>query len=64
MICHARRDDDPAKTVCSVDLGDNKRGCACRIALEAEIEAGKFGIETRVARVPDSARPIELEESA
>lgn len=56
MICQARRDDDPTKTVCSVDLGDNKRGCACRIAVEADIEAANVRPETRVARVPDSAR--------
>lgn len=61
MICAARKDADPTASVCNVDIGNGKTGCACRIAVQAEIDAA-LGVETRVARVPDSARPIELGE--
>lgn len=52
MICAARRDTDPGAVTCNSALGGGKAKCACR----EEVEALVKGEETRVARVPDSAR--------
>lgn len=52
MICAARRDADPEAVTCNVALGGGKAVCACGVAVKEALKVE----ETRVARVPDSAR--------
>jgi hypothetical protein len=49
-VCAARATSDAV--TCDVLLANGRYGCACRIAVEAEVKAAV----DRQARVPDSAR--------
>lgn len=56
MICAARADTDPAAVTCISAMGGGKAKCKCREEVEADMAAFWDRVETREARVPDSAR--------